>query len=214
MNFAFSKTPSFIFGLLLFILIVSIATVPLHLKIYYKVFILSGAVALYFFSEYYRYKHLTDKLIANEIKRLLSTAQEFSSKFGQRIRSNIFFSKKRNKKTYYYIKHYYNMETFNDKNIEIPENMGCTGEAWRTKSQVWGDKEMIFSRGRLRIPDEQLEKVPEDLQWVCSTPIVDKNGNVIAVMNFDGNGDLTPMQVEEIKTRCHIICEELKNIIL
>jgi hypothetical protein len=150
------------------------------------------------------------------VNKMLTSIDQFK-RFDpkQRLRSNILFVCYDSDKNVgkYRIRYSYKMDVFSDKLIEIPINMGCTGEAWRTKNQIWGDKKIIFSSSPFRIPDEELEKVPKDLEWVCSTPIVDRNGNVAAVLNFDGNRSLGNKQKDEIKKHCQKIAEDLKDII-
>ena len=124
------------------------------------------------------------------IEKILSFAEIINNFYydnqTQRIRSNIFMKDLHD----YRIYAEYNMSSFPDHNVRIPENRGATGEAWLTKKQVWANKEEIF-QGVHRLTIEEKGKIVKDLEWVCSTPIIRTNseGNpeTIAVLNIDGN---------------------------
>lgn len=163
---------------------------------------------LYFFSAVGIGQLLKFK-VKNEIRTKLSQVDVLKNlEPSQNLRSNIFLFNKKSGK--YYIVESYNMNIDCDRTIEIPENMGCTGEAWRTKTQVWGEKNRIFKDGNHRLPEEPLKKVRKDLEWICSTPIV-KNQKVIAVLNFDGNKQMNVSQKETIKQHANRVASDLSE---
>lgn len=211
MNTAIFKTKGFYVGLTLFLIMTLIAVLKLEFSIYKRIAIILVCLVLYVLQEAYQTSELYNKLKPEIVEGILASIDKFL-KFDdrQRLRSNIFFYKKKNK--HYFIKYHHNMETCDDKSMEIPENLGCTGEAWRSKKQVWGDKDKIFKVGDFKVPLEQLEKVPKDLEWICSTPIL-RDSNVIAVMNFDGNKPVSQEQQKEIMNHCSNTCEKLNKIL-
>lgn len=211
MKINFFKTISFYAGVILFLLLICLTLGSLNVSILWKVLIIIGGVLLYIGKEIGQSVEIARNLKKEQAEKLLSTVDNINSLMnGQRLRSNIFCLNR--KKDKYCIRYSYNMNGYNDKNILIPVNMGCTGEAWRDRRQVWGKRDKIFKSGDFRIPAEELNKVPEDIQWICSTPIVDNNGEMIAVMNFDGNREMSQTEEELIKKHCEKICEELKEI--
>lgn len=213
MDFHFLTIFPFYISILLFLFFALFALFsPKKLALISKIIILFIVVILFAFNQAFQYEKLSQQVKKELINSKLETVNQFNHFVpGQKLRSNIFFFNEKKRK--YYIKYQYNMDEDRDKNIEIPENLGCTGEAWRTKVQVFGTKDMIFAGGPFRIPEEELVKVSKDLEWVCSTPILDDNGNVIAVMNFDGNRKLIPEQIDQIKSHCRKISAELKDIL-
>ena len=204
---------SFWVGLLLFFLLTSIAVYALSISVWCKCFLVALLLVLYSVQQLFQWPELTEGLNKKLIEKTLSGVESFK-KFnnGQRFRSNIFFYNNKQKK--FYLKYGYNMDIHEDKNLHIPINMGCTGEAWRDRKQVWGDREKIFNEGSYRVPCEELTKVPKDLEWICSTPIFDDTGNVIAVLNFDGNRAVNIGQQEEVKNHGLAMAEELKVSLL
>lgn len=215
MTFDFLITPLFIISALLFLVMAFLAVYGLKFALYKKIVILIILLILFSSLQLLQYQNQYQKISENVKEKLVIGAlrtvnqlQQFMP--DQRIRSNIFFFNA--KKGKYYIKYEFNMDEHQDKNIEIPENLGCTGEAWRTKNQVFGDKNRIFEEGPYRIPLELLQKVPEDLEWICSTPIFNDIKEVIAVVNFDGNRKLNAEQIEQIKSHCIGVSEELREI--
>lgn len=211
MKFEFLKTPSFYFGGILVLGPTILALVLLDLSSIRKVLISIFFLVIYSFNQLFLYKKTSERIKGKLVGGILKSVDLFKSfDQNQRLRSNIFFLKKR--KGIYYIKYSHNMSAYGDKNIEIRENMGCTGEAWRTKRQIFGDQNKIYQNGKYRIEDVQLKKVPKDLRWICATPILNDNRDVIAVLNFDGDKDLTPDQITEIKRHCQRLSEELKEI--
>lgn len=211
MNTSIFKTWGFYVGLALFLIMTFIAVLKLDFSIYIKVATIFACLVLYVLQETYQTSELYNKLKPEIVDGILASIDKFL-KFddSQRLRSNIFFYKKNQKK--YFIKYQHNMETSDDKSMELPENLGCTGEAWRSKKQVWGNKDKILKIGDYRVPSEQLEKVPLDLEWICSTPIL-RDSDVIAVMNFDGNKPVSEEQQKEIMNHCSNICIKLKEIL-
>jgi len=201
-------------GLAQYLFVIMLTLLAIRTRFLVKMGIVLVAIILFIGQFTLTNKEITKVFKENIIKTKLATVEQFKYfEPVQRLRSNIFLAKKKNGRVVYFIAHSFNMNENDDKNIEIPENMGCTGEAWNTKQQIWGDKKRIFEEGRYRVPDEELKKVEKDLFWVCSTPILDRHGNVVAVLNFDGNRDLNEKQIEEIKTHCKKIAEELKPFI-
>lgn len=206
-----SKYSSWIIGIPLFILLSIITVSKTNFSAYSKIIIVGILVALYVFNEIVVRNKIATPFKKDLIKTKLSTIDQFLCfDQSQMLRANIF---KLNKKTKcYYIEYQYNMDNFSDKAISIPVNKGCTGEAWLTKNQIWGDQHKIFSEGSFNVPKEQYNKVPTDLIWICSTPIVKKD-QVIAVMNFDGNKPMSAIQQLQIQKYCHRLVEEIKEII-
>jgi len=203
---------SFWAGFLLFLLLTLVAVWTLPILFWWKCLLVVLSLIFYTTQQLFQWPELTEGLNKKLIEKTLSGVEYFN-KFnsGQRFRSNVFFCDHRQKK--FYLKYGYNMDNYEDKNIHIPINMGCTGEAWRDRKQVWGDYGKIFSDGSYRIPQEELNKVPKDLQWICSTPILDDTGNVLAVLNFDGNKAVNSEQQQEIKNRGLAMAEELKLVL-
>lgn len=215
MKFDFLKTPTFILGGLLLIIFTIFAVININIWLGWKIIIVCAVFVIYSINQFYSSKKISEKIKAKIISTLLKSIDQFRQFIPeQKLRSNIFFLYKKGKGRVYRIKYSYNMDESEDKNIEIPENLGCTGEAWRTKHQVFGTQEKIFRAGEYKVPEDQLKKVPSDLKWICSTPILDYKGDVIGVMNFDGNRELNPDQIEQIKGHCQRTSEELKEILL
>lgn len=209
---ALLKSPAFWVGLLGFLFLTILALLSNKKRSVWLICILV-ATGLYTSQYYLNYKENIKEIKEKLIQSKLSSIERFKHfDPSQTLRSNIFLSKQKNGKTIYYVACFYNMDAYEDKQIEILENMGCTGEAWSTKRQVWGDKKRIFQEGKYRVPDDQLKKVWRDLEWICSTPII-KDGNVIAVLNFDGNKRLTRIQQEQISDYCKKLIDELKTLI-
>lgn len=213
MNFGILKTPAFWTGLALYELstVVAILFIPsTSLNIVFKMLLIVLSVILYFAWQLFMVNQLSQLKIKQNVQARLADVKGLQHlDQSQNLRANVFILNKRNK--YYYIAESYNMETDADKNINIPENMGCTGEAWRNKTQVWGDKAHILKVGDHRIPEKEVQKVKTDLEWICSTPIV-KNRNVIAVLNFDGNKQMDPTQRNTIKQNASRTASELCEV--
>ncbi len=130
---------------------------------------------------------------------------------GQNLRSNIFrFNKK---KHVYYIWQHHNMESDDDKTVELPDGQGCTGIAWESGTQQWGDEGDILKVGMHRIPDPQAEKIRHDLRWICSTPIKDCRSRIIAVLNFDGNMPMDDDKKIVVKQHASRVADELGSIL-
>ncbi len=211
MKYDFLKIPFFYTGGSILIISIILGVYQLNISIAWKVIIVFTVVVLYSINQFYHSKKMSEQIKAKLIFGILKSIEQFKHLIpGQRLRSNIFFKKK----VTYKIKYSYNMDEFADKNIEIPVNLGCTGEAWRTKRQIFGPKEKIFIGGEYKVPDEQLKKVPGDLEWVCSTPILNESGDVIAVLNFDGNRVLNPEQQDKIKRHSLRISQDLQEILI
>jgi hypothetical protein len=194
MNFKIFKACSFWtrFAIFEFATVLAIISIPSTiLGSTTKVLFLVLSFPLYFFSET-GIGQLLKLKVKHEIQTKLSQVDVLNNlEPSQNLRANIFLLNKKGGK--YFIVESYNMNTDCDRTIEIPENMGCTGEAWRTKTQIWGEKDRIFKDGNHRLPEGPLKKVRKDLEWICSTPIVN-NQKVIAVLNFDGNKKMTESQ--------------------
>ena len=127
----------------------------------------------------------------------------------QCLRSNIFVYYKNSE--HYTMKYKYNMEEWPDKTIKIPVNRGCTGDAWNEKTQIFRTRDIFIDKDKTSgVPQEELNKVPNDLEWICSTPIFDNN-NVLAVLNFDGNKEMTEQDKEKIKVHARRVASELSN---
>lgn len=211
MRKAIFKTKGFYVGLVLFSVLTLIAVLKPDLNMCLRSIIIFVCLILYVFQEMYQASELLNKvnpIIINGILASIDKFLQFDST--QRLRSNIFFCNEKTKK--YFIKYKYNMDLDNDKNIQIAVNRGCTGDAWSQKKQVWGTKDLIFSKGDYRLTSDELEKVPSDLEWICSTPIL-KDDEVIAVLNFDGNKPMDSAQQKEIMDHCNKICEKIKEIL-
>jgi hypothetical protein len=106
---------------------------------------------------------------------------------GQSLRANI-FHRKLAADTYEMI-YQYNMDGASDRGLVIPLNMGVTGEVFRTKTQKIVAKKNFYGVAPYRLPNDLIQKVPNDLQWICSTPIINDKGDVIATLSFDGDRD-------------------------
>ena len=172
------------------------------------VILLSG---LFITQQFFQAKNLLSETkresIARAILPIVNGTKHWAPKM--RTRANVFFLDK--EKSEYYIRYQYNMDNFDDKNIRIPTHMGCTGDAWRTQDQVWCLANEIFSDGNYRVPQEWLKTVPKDIKWIVSTPIrVD--GNVIAVLNIDGNQNLSKEAEDAMGQQSRQLAEALGRI--
>lgn len=106
----------------------------------------------------------------------------------------------------------YNMERFQDQTIRIPRHLGCTGESWLHKRQVFCNDKRQFLDGTKGITPEEAKKVWKDLAWICTTPILSKKNEVMAVLAIDGNHDLTSDQIEMTKqfgTKAAQVCKRI-----
>lgn len=212
MNFKILKTRAFWARIAVFEFTIMLAILSVPSTALYgtgKVLLVIISFPIYFLGET-GIRQLLKFKVQHEIQTKLSqvdTLQHLDQ--SQNLRSNIFLLKKKYKQ--YYLAESYNMKTDDDRTLEIPENMGCTGEAWRTKMQVWGEKGRIFQDGNHRIPKELLKKVKEDLEWICSTPIIKKQ-NVVAVLNFDGNKPMNEEQRKIIESHANCVASELSEV--
>lgn len=205
------KTRGFYVGAALFFIITWVAIWQLAFSMEIRIVIIVLCLVLYVWQDMYQTSELYDKVKPIIVEGILASIDKFLQFDNtQRLRSNIFFCNEKTKK--YFIKYKYNMDLDNDKSIEIAINRGCTGDAWSQKKQVWGTKDTIFSKGDYRLTADELEKVPSDLEWICSTPVL-KDNEVIAVLNFDGNRQLTEEQQKQIRDHCQKRCEKLKEIL-
>lgn len=94
----------------------------------------------------------------------------------------------------------HNMKYFKELELLISEDEGCTGKCFNSgriqvavkisKSQnEWGHQVLKNSN---------MELINPDLKWIVSVPIMDKDRNVLCVMNIDGiKDDAEKMKVEE-----------------
>jgi hypothetical protein len=212
MNFKILKTRAFwarlaIFEFTILLAILSVPSTTVDSS--GKVLLMIISFPIYFLGETGIGQLLNIK-IKNEIQTKLSQVDVLQHlDQSQNLRSNMFLLEKKYGR--YYLAESYNMKADNDRTLEIPENMGCTGEAWRTTMQVWGGKDRIFEEGSHRIPEELLRKVKNDLEWICSTPII-KNQNVVAVLNFDGNKPMDGDQKKTIASHANCVASELSEV--
>lgn len=213
MKFKILKTPAFWAGLTLyeFSTIIAIIFIPnTSLNSTLKVVFIGLSFILYFICQIFMVNQLSQLKIKQCVQMRLADIKSLQHlDKDQNLRANIFILNR--KRRYYYIAENHNMEADSDKNINIPENMGCTGEAWRNKTQVWGNKAHILKIGDHRIPEKEVTKVRTDLEWVCSTPIV-RNQSVVAVLNFDGNRQMDFTQQDTIKQLANRVTSELSEI--
>jgi len=153
---------------------------PLPTKIALSV----ATILLYVAYQLFSLHEISSKRLSSDLARLLSSAdllKILSSNL--RIRTNIFVPEGRE---HFQIKYAHGMDGQDDRNLTIPRNKGCTGEAWRTGNQQFQRKEKFFGNSEFCLPDGLRQKAPPDLEWICSTPLR-KNGSIIAVLNIDGN---------------------------
>lgn len=213
MKLAVLKTPRFLLGLLLFGLLTIIAVVQLPVGKELKVLAILIASILYGLSQLYKADHLTKDEAKNQTQMRLRCVDVVKIlQPDQNLRSNVFLWDK--KKKVYHIWQYYNMDTDPAKNVtEIPKGRGCTGNAWESKQQTFGDKEDIFGDGKYHLPSDQESKISHDLEWICSTPILNEKRNVIAVLNFDGNKPMYDSQKEFIKQHAERVASELNHVL-
>jgi hypothetical protein len=162
-------------------------------------------IGLYIIGEVVKSKAIKDEQI---ITSMLARVEEL--KFidvTQRLRANIFKIVKRG----YRLECSYNMRDHKDKDLFIPENMGITGQVFRTGVQQIGNKQQVFPpNSEYKIPEEMIGKVPPDMEWICSTPITNKKGKVIYVLNFDGNKP-SDGKFPDIMKLGNKLAEELKH---
>jgi len=207
------KEPTFCLSIVLFGITTTISVLTLDIKLIWKVIIIIIALVIFAIIQLLQARKIGERILGKIIRGDLKTAEQFRYMIPeQRIRSNIFVENK--KKRIYNIKYQFNMEGCQDNVIRIPLNLGCTGEAWRTKKQVYGDYSRIRAGGEYKIPDDQLALVPEDLKWVISTPIKDKNGEVIGVLNLDGNKEFSGEQKDKVKRFCNELAEEIQKVLV
>jgi hypothetical protein len=169
----------------------------------YPEVIIFSLIVAYIFNEHYKRLELANKAKPEDITRLISLVGSFGVIGNQRVRANIF--KPDTKVAMYKICYHHNMDSDNDRDVEIPFNMGCTGEAHRTGVQIFcADKRQFIKPGTRQIPDEQAAKLKTDLEWICSTPII-RDGDVLAILNIDGdklvNDDFYSL-VKQFSVRC------------
>jgi len=146
------------------------------------------------------------------IENILSMAEAVNSFYSvdekQHLRSNIFL--KPNGEELYQIAAQYNMNTSKDLKIKIPLNKGATGEAWLTQTTIWADKKHIYN-GEHRIPENERKKLPSNICWICSHPII-KNNETIAVINIDGDKEIEdPSLKENIENIVRLISKLLED---
>ena len=216
MKLGFLKTPRFWAGFGLFVLCTAIAVLQLPsppVSISYKILLIICGCILYFLSQLYKAGHVTKDEAKNQTQMRLRCVDVLKIlKPDQNLRSNIFFWDKKRK--VYYIWQYHNMDTDPAKSVtEILKGQGCTGNAWESMQQIWGDKTDIFGNGKYSLPSDQESKVSTDLEWICSTPIVDRKRNVIAVLNFDGDKPMNEDQKKFIKQHAERVASELGQIL-
>lgn len=201
------KNVSLYTGLAIFL----VATIPIFFPDFFSplpittkwAFIIIVTV-LYCLNEYFKNLEITKNANKKIIKALLARVESLKQfNRGQRLRSNIFCKVNGG----YKLIHHYNMDNNNDREITIPENMGVTGEVFRTGIQEIGNRDELASK--YRTPPDIIAKAPSDLQWICSTPIKDKNDRVIYTLSIDGNIDCVN-DFDDIKTHASQLAEDLK----
>ena len=207
------KTPRFLSGFFLFEVLTIVAVVQLPIGKELKGLVMLVASILYSLTQLYKADHLTKDEAIKQIQMRLRCVDVLKSlEPEQNLRSNVFLQDK--KREIYYIWQYYNMDTDPAKNItEIPKGRGCTGNAWKLKQPIWGDKKDIFGDGKYGLPIDQESKIHLDLEWICSAPIVNEKRNVIAVLNFDGNKPMNDNQKEFVKQHAERIASELGQVL-
>lgn len=210
------KTARFWLGFGLFFFSTSVAVAQLRLPwdgLLLKIGAVVFALMLYSLSQLIKAGQLSRDDARNQVQLRLNCVQTL--RFldpDQNLRSNLFIWNRN--KEHYYIWQHYGMETDLATSVtEIPKGKGCTGTAWEQKEQVWGDKVEIFGNGKYALPGDQERKVRHELEWICSTPVVDKKRKVIAVVNFDGNKPMDASKKEFIKQHAARIAGELGQIL-
>ena len=149
--------------------------------------------------------------IVEQIRILLSSVDTLKIlDSDQNLRANLFCEKHIPK---FCIVQSYNMEGDSDKDLEIPHNRGCTGQAWASRSQIWAEKDKFFDESAAcALPPTEKEKVRRDLEWICSTPVV-KKGQILAILNFDGNRVMSETQKASIMQHASKVAEGLGNLL-
>ncbi len=214
---AFLKTKRFLIGLACFSLLTafSVWSLPTSVSATWKILLAAIAIVLYSASQFYTAGQLSEEEAKEQTDLRLHCVDVLKVVDpDQNLRSNVFrWDRKRNA---YCIWAYYNMDTDPAKNvIEIPEGKGCTGQAWTGKMQIWAKRDEIFGDGQHALPFDQEDKISCELQWICSTPIIHpKKKNVIAVLNFDGNKDITEsVDITFIKEHAERVATELGGVL-
>ncbi len=220
MNKAIFKSWVFWVGFLLyevstivaFILLPNARGIPSWGNVLWKGFGIGLTMLLYYLYASYKTNYMSQAQRDEMLRTMLGCVASLRRLDNlQNLRSNIFIFDRKRK--VYRIIAFHNMDSDDDRNVELPQNMGCTGEAWRTKQQVWGPKEHILHVGNHKIPQEQVSKIRLDLEWICSTPITDWAANVIAVLNFDGNKPMSQQQQQEVKQQASRLAGELQHLL-
>jgi hypothetical protein len=209
MRWGLLKRPSFWVGLAIAVGAIVIAVAKLDTDPHWKIVIIGAMGVLYLLSQYFNVSYLSKADAKEQVQMRLECVNSLKHLDPtQNLRANIFiFSKKSNS---YHIIHQYNMQTDSDKDVELPKGEGCTGRAWTSRTQVWGDKGQILRSGDHRVPENQVSKIRPDLEWVCSTPIFDtKRREVVAVINFDGNKPMDPKQQQVVMEHANRLAHEL-----
>lgn len=134
----------------------------------------------------------------------------FSSRY--KFRANVFMKDKDKKLR---IKYHLNMNGHDDLSIVLPENVGVTGSAWHSRRQRFCDVKRSRSKGAgaWGIPQEELAKIDPEMTWIISTPILDEDRNVIAVLNFDSTARINSNFINKIRRKARLVASALATIL-
>jgi|GEM_PF-4412968 len=143
------------------------------------------------------------KVVIANLKKAIPLILKLSESFfppNYKFRANVFMQDKDKKLR---IKHQLNMDGHDDQSIVLAENVGVTGSVWHSKSQQFCDVKLSKSEGAgaWGIPKEEMIKVDPHMTWIISTPILDEDNNVFAVLNFDSTEDIDYNFIDDIKKR-------------
>jgi len=104
------------------------------------------------------------------------------------------------------------MDSYDDKNLEVPLNMGCTGAAWQSKQQKFVLRKDFQQEAKHYLPESEWKKVWKDITWICSTPVF-KNHQIIAVLNIDGDKNPGVEVQERIKRKGQSLADLLGDLV-
>lgn len=149
---------------------------------------------------------LFNSLSRNKRNEICKVLQEASRKFaaaldfpGYYIRSNLFFINKK-KKLRIFKDCCHNMKHLREFDLSIDIDEGCTGKCYKTgriqlaikvlqRQEEWGDRVLN---------NYNMDLINPDLKWIVSIPIMDKDRNVLCIMNVDGIvEDVDRLKIEE-----------------
>jgi hypothetical protein len=176
-----------------------------------RVTILLLAIVAFVFVDIVQGKSIAKEEREKLIRKLLASSSELSTQ-GMTVRANIFQAKQDGPKPVHVITHHWNMDSHDDKNLEIPLNMGCTGSTWQSGKQNFTLRDHFKQDAKHYLPADQWAKVWKDMTWICSTPIYKEN-RVFAVLNLDGDGNPDSDTIRRIEKKGQSLASVIEDLI-